>query len=520
MHKHGHTFYKAPIALGVLFSSFYLHSADFNEKSISQLHALVEGNQASYQEINQFYLDAIAKNNKQGFNLNAVISINPHTLEQAKQKDLLRNQGQVVGPLFGMPIIVKDNINTLDGMATTAGALALANNYSQNDAFLVEKLKQAGAIIIGKANLSEWANFRSSISSSGWSDVGGQAKNPYVLNRTPCGSSSGSAVAVAANFAVAAIGTETDGSITCPASHTSLVGIKPSVGLISRSGVVPLSASQDSPGPMTRTVADAALLLTVLAQPDPKEATFATHPGYIDYRQFLKQDGLKGKRIGIARNISDFNAVSTAAFNQALSVLKAQGAIIIDDLELPDQESLSQAEFDVLLYDFKHDLNQYLSQTPKEVSIKTLEQLIQFNQSNTDLTRFNQALLTMANEKTDLTSPNYQQAQTLIELKGRKNGIDALMQAHQLDAIAAPTNSPAWVIDTINGDHFAGASSAPSAIAGYPLVTVPMSYHHELPLGISFFGTRLSEGKLIEIAYGFEQANPIRQAAKFIPTID
>ncbi|WP_105169497.1 amidase [Pseudoalteromonas sp. T1lg23B] len=483
-------------------------NVNLEEYSISKLQKLVDEQQLSYQQITEYYLARIAQLDDAGPKLNAIISVNKHAIELAKAKDLAHASTDKHGPLFGMPIVVKDNIETADAMPSTAGAVALQSNYAKQDAQLISQLKAAGAIILGKANLSEWANFKSTQSSSGWSDVGGQTKNPYVLNRTPCGSSSGSAVAVAANLAVGAIGTETDGSITCPAAHTAIVGLKPTVGLVFANGVIPLSHSQDSVGPMTRTVADAAVLLEVLT---------GSPQGH--YQKHLDAQGLQGKRIGIARNISEFNNVASDAFTQAITVLQSQGAIIVDSLTLEYQEVLSQAEFDILLYEFKHGVNQYLANTPDSVSVKSLTQLIAFNEALAGQS-FGQGLLEMASKKGNLTSEAYLAAKKLVIEKARQQGIDKLLAEHRLDALVAPTNGPAWVIDTVNGDHFTGLSSSPSAIAGYPIITVPMSEYRALPLGLSFFSGANQEGKLLEIGYAFEQATKARKSPRFISSID
>lgn len=520
-----HKLSKAILYLSLVSSSILsagVCAAEHNllELDIEQVQKKVRDGSLTYTQLTEFYLDRINKLDQAGPSLNSIISINQQAVKLAKQKDRELKNRMKKGLLHGIPVVLKDNIETSGNMPTTAGALALKNNFAKQDAFLVKKLKDAGAIILAKSSLSEWANFKSTNSSSGYSDINGQTKNPYVLNRTPCGSSSGTGVAVAANLAIAGIGTETDGSITCPSAHNSLVGLKPTVGLVSRRGVVPLSHSQDSPGPMTRTVSDAAIMLTVLAQADPKDKKANPQKSDIDYTKHLIKDGLKGKRIGIVRSLTGFNETSNRYFEQSLKLLKAQGAIIVDNLELPHQEELGGAEFDVLLHDFKHDVNEYLANTSEQVPVKSLSELITFNQNQTSHYSFNQALLTMANQKGSLTSDAYIKAQAVIENKGRKQGIDLLLNEHNLDAIVAPTNGPAWNIDTVNGDNYTGASSMPSAVAGYPTITVPMAYHRGLPLGLSFFGGAYSEGKLLEIAYGFEQTNKIRVSPKFITSID
>ncbi|MCF6434461.1 amidase [Pseudoalteromonas sp. MMG022] len=481
---------------------------DLQEHSFAQLQRLVDEQQLTYQQITQYYLTRIALLDEDGPKLNAIMRVNQRAIEIAKEKDRAHSTIQEHGLLFGMPIIIKDNIETEGNMPTTAGAIALQHNHARQDAQLVSRIKAAGAIILGKANLSEWANFKSTQSASGWSDVGGQTKNPYVLNRTPCGSSSGSAVAVAANLTAGAVGTETDGSITCPAAHTATVGLKPTVGLVSTEGVIPLSHSQDSPGPMTRTVADAAVMLEVLtAKPE----------GY--YQKHLKANGLNGKRIGIARNISDFNEVASTAFKRAIEVLKSQGATIVDNLTLDYQEELGQAEFDILLYEFNEGVNRYLAKTPDTVAVKSLAQLIAFNATLSEQ-RFNQGLLEMTGKKGGLNSEAYLAAKRVVTEKAQHKGIDQLLTEHQLDALVAPTNGPAWVIDTVNGDSYTGLSSSPSAIAGYPIITVPMSEHRALPLGLSFFSGANQEGKLLELGYAFEQATKVRKSPYFILSID
>ncbi len=484
------------------------HSVDLKELSIQKLHQKVDQGELTYQQVTRFYLTEINKMNQQGLKLNAVISVNPDAISIAKQRDQQAALGVSLGALHGVPILLKDNIETADKMPTTAGSLALYKNFATKDAPLVKQLKQAGAIILGKASLSEWANFRSSISSSGWNSITGQAKKPYILTRSPCGSSSGSAISTSANMTLLAIGTETDGSITCPAAHNSLVGFKPTLGLISTTGIIPLSHSQDVPGPMTRTVSDAAIMLNILAKPETPK---------IDYVKSLKPQGLSGKRIGIIRNISDFNTQASFAFNKALKQIEAQGATLIDGLQLSQIHEAHIAELEVLLYEFKHDINQYLAQTPNSVKVKSLEQLIAFNKTNTqNMALFDQHMLEMAQQKGALTNHKYLKAKQVIQDKVINNGLASLIKKYNLDAFAAPSNSPAWKIDLINGDHFGGSSSGAAAMAGFPSITVPMAFYKELPLGISFFSDSNSERKLIEIAYGFEQATKVRQAPKFI----
>ncbi|WP_440055697.1 amidase [Pseudoalteromonas sp. T1lg65] len=488
-----------------------VNAIDFTALDAPTLQQKIINKQVSAVELTQFYLDQIAKLDDAGPKLNAIIAINPEALKLAKKLDEELAAGKSRGPLHGLPVVLKDNIDTRAPLATTAGAKALQYNVKATAAPLVQQLEQAGAIIIGKANLSEWANFKSSFSSSGYSTLGGQTKNPHVLDRSPCGSSSGSAVAVAASLSLFAVGTETDGSIVCPASNNGIVGIKPTVGLISGEGIVPISHSQDTAGPMAKTVKGAALLLNSLVTKSSDS---------VDYTANLNQASLKGKRIGVTTHVAQFPAAVQNKFNEAVALMKSQGAIIVDGIELPEAETLRGAEFDILLYDFKHDLNAYLATTPKQVTVKSIEQLIAFNQQDTEsLKYFDQFLVQEAANKGPRSDKSYLDAQATVEKYGRKEGIDKVMLENQLDALIAPTNTPAWSIDIVNGDNFSAASSSPAAIAGYPSVTVPMAFHKSLPLGISFFGRAYSEAKLIEVAYAFEQLSNARKAPQFIPTL-
>jgi amidase len=427
-------------------------------------------------------------------------------------------QGNIRGPLYGIPILLKDNIDTHDKMATTGGSRALMNSYPLKDSYIAKQLKEAGAIIIGKANLSEWANFRGQLSSSGWSGVGGQTKNPYVLSRNPCGSSSGSAVAVSANLTMLAIGTETNGSIVCPSNNNGIVGIKPTVGLVSRTGVIPISFTQDTPGPMARTVRDAAICLGVMAGFDSADGKTLASQGkfYKDYTPFLKNDGLRDKRIGLYQIPIGKNYKVDTLMYQAVAFMKGQGAEIIDINEISTGD-VGNYSFEVMLYEYKDGLNKYFQSLGPGASIKSIEELITFNRSDSiELKYFNQRYLEMAQEKGDLTDEAYLSALANMLKGSREEGIDRVMNLHNLDAIIAPTGSPAWKTDLINGDGFHLGSSSPAARAGYPNITVPMGYVDRLPIGISFFGRAWSEPILLEIAFAYEYGTKHRKAPKFL----
>ena len=421
--------------------------------------------------------------------------------------------------MHGIPVMIKDNIDTADQMETTAGSLALVGSSPEQDAFLVGQMRDAGIVLLGKTNLSEWANFRSSRSSSGWSGRGGQVRNPYVIDRNPCGSSSGSGVAVSANLCTIAIGTETNGSIVCPSQANGIVGIKPTVGLISRSGIIPISHSQDTAGPMARTVTDAAILLGILTGADARDPVTEESEGkaYQDYTQFLEADGLNGARIGVGRSYFGFHEEVDAQLEEALSAMKDQGATLVDLETVMPQDDLDGAGYEVLLYEFKHDLNQYLLKR-KHPKIKTLEDLIAYNKEHSDeeMPYFQQEIFLSAQEKGGLDDEAYQKALATVQRVSRQDGIDKMLKEHQLDAIVAPTGSAAWPIDVVNGDHFLGGSSSPAAMAGYPNITVPAGYVHGLPIGLSFFASAYQEPKLIRIAYAFKQATQLRRAPEFL----
>jgi amidase len=450
--------------------------------------------------------------------LNAVIVTNPEAEHQARVLDEERANGTILGPLHGIPVLLKDNVESKDPMATTAGSLALADNLTGRDAFVVARLRQAGALILGKTNLSEWANFRSERSSSGWSGVGGQTNNPYDRSRNPCGSSSGSAVAVAAGFAPLAVGTETDGSVVCPATANGVVGIKPTVGLVSRSGIVPISHSQDTAGPMATTVADAAALLDAMIGRDDRDPVTAAADRAAGWTltDHLNDDGLRGKRIGVVRSAAGFHDGVDRLFEEAITVMKRAGAEVVDGLELVEPEGLDEAAYEVLLYEFKHDLNAYLAGLPNRdrLPAATLDELIAFNREHaeSEMPFFGQEVFLLARARGPLTDPAYLDALALVRKASGEDGIDRLVAEHDLDLLVAPTGSPAWKTDLVNGDHFLGSSSSFPARAGYPDITVPMGAVHGLLVGISFFGPAFSEPTLIEAAHGFERATGYRTA--------
>ena len=490
----------------------------FLEQDITQIQMGYKDGTHTIKEVVQAYLDRIEEIDKSGPTLNSIIQVNPDAIQVAEELDIEMSEGKIRGPLHGIPVVLKDNIDTHDKMATTAGSRALMNSYPLKDSYIAKQLKDAGAIILGKANLSEWANFRGQLSTSGWSGVGGQTKNPYVLSRNPCGSSSGSAVAVSANLTMLAIGTETDGSIVCPSHSNGIVGIKPTVGLVSRSGVIPISFTQDTPGPMARTVRDAAIFLGALVGVDSADEKTLASQGkfYRDYTQFLKEDGLKGKRIGLYKGPLGINYKVDTLVYKAVDFLKSQGAEIIEIDEI-SSGNVGDYSFEIMLYEYKDGLNKYFQSLGPDAPIKSVEELIAFNQSDSiELKYFNQRYLEMAQEKGDLTSEEYQEALAKMMKGSREEGIDRVMNEHGLDAIIAPTGSPAWKTDLINGDSFQLGSSSPAAQAGYPNITVPMGYIDELPVGISFFGRAWSEPILLEIAYAYEIGTKHRKTPKFL----
>lgn len=470
------------------------------------------------------YLARIDAIDQRGPAINAVLELNPDAPSIAAQLDAERQAGKLRGPLHGIPVLIKDNIDTNDRMHTSAGSLALAGNIAARDSFVAERLRAAGAVILGKTNLSEWANFRSTHSSSGWSGRGGQTRNPYALDRTPSGSSSGSGSATAANCCTVAIGTETDGSVTSPSAAAALVGIKPTLGLISRAGIIPIAHSQDTAGPMARTVRDAALLLGVLTGVDPRdgETRASARHSRADYAASLDPNGLRGARIGVARK--KFTGYSTAAdrlLEAALDLMRRHGATIVDPADIATAGQSDDSEFDLLLYEFKADLNAYLGQLNSTVAVHSLADVIAFNTTNAarELRFFGQEIMEQAEHKGPLTDKKYLAELAKNRRLMREKGIDATLAAHRLDAIVAPTQAPAGLIDLVNGDPGGGGSfTAPAAVAGYPHITVPMGFSHGLPVGLSFVGTAWSEPTLLKLAYAFEQAAPARQAPTFVPT--
>ncbi len=502
--------------------------ADLEEATIADLQAAMAAGRLTSLELVRRYRARIAAIDRDGLRLNAVIEENPEAEAIAAALDAERRAKGPRGPLHGIPVLLKDNIDTADRMQTTAGSLALLGSRPARDATVAARLRAAGAAILGKTNLSEWANMRSGRSTSGWSGRGGQTRNPYVLTRNPCGSSSGSAVAVSANLCVAALGTETDGSIVCPSHVNGVVGIKPTVGLTSRAGVVPISHNQDTVGPHARTVRDAAIVLGTLAGADPLDPATAANlgNGAADYTQGLDPNALRGARIGVPRkSFFGYSAHTDRVIEAALGVLRAQGAILVDPADLPsiDEVNTSPAEMTVLLYDLKADMAAYLATRvpdpshPDRPMMRTLAQLIAFNEAHRteEMAFFGQDLFEEAQAKGPLTEPAYLDALTACRRMGASEGIDAVMDQFRLDALVAPTGGPAWPTDHVNGDHFLGASSAPAAIAGYPIVTVPAGFAFGLPIGISFFGRAWSEATLIRLAYAYEQASRARRAPEY-----
>ncbi len=498
-------------------------SFELEEKTIAKLQEGMKSGSLTARSIAEKYLSRITAIDKQGPRLNSVIEINPDALTIADALDSERKTKGSRGPLHGIPVLVKDNIDTADRMSTTAGSMALEGSIAQHDAFIVQKLRDAGAVILGKTNLSEWANFRSTRSTSGWSGRGGLTRNPYVLDRNPCGSSSGSGVAVSANLCSVAIGTETDGSIVCPATTNGIVGIKPTLGLVSRSGIIPVAHSQDTAGPMARTVTDAAILLGVIAGIDGRDAITRESNGksVADYTRFLDPNGLQGARIGIARKYFGFNDAVDGLMNDAIEAMKRSGATVIDPVNLEPPKEYEDSELEVLLYEFKNDLNKYLSELGPKAPFRSLKEIIEFNEKNRsrEMPYFGQELFLKADAKGPLTSPEYLKALEKNHRLSRTQGIDAVITKERLDAIVAPTGGPSWATDLVNGDHFTGGSSTPAAVAGYPNISVPAGFIHGLPVGISFFGSAYSEPTLIELAYAFERATRHRRAPGFIPTV-
>ncbi len=498
-------------------------SFELDELTVTEMQEGMASGRFTAHSLTDKYLARIESIDKHGPALNSVIEVNPDAVSIAKALDKERKQKHVRGPLHGIPVLIKDNIDTADRMMTTAGSLALVGSKPPKDSMLVQKLREAGAVILGKTNLSEWANIRSNQSTSGWSGRGGQTKNPYVLDRNPCGSSSGSGAAVSANLCAIAIGTETDGSIVCPASANGVVGLKPTVGLVSRSGIIPISHSQDTAGPLCRTVKDAAILLGHLTGVDEEDKATSESRGksYADYTQFLVADGLRGARIGVVRGTFGFNSAVDAVMATALEQLKSQGAVLIDPAEIETRGKFDDSESTVFMYELKADLNAYLARLGPRAPVHTLQEIIEFNEKHREqeMPYFGQELFLKSQLKGPLTSQEYLDALKKNHQLSRVEGIDAVMDKHKLDALVGPTGGPAWLTDLIAGDHFEGGSSTPAAVAGYPNINVPAGYIFGLPVGISFFGRAWSEPVLIRIAYAYEQASKNRKPPQFIPTL-
>lgn len=507
----------ASLIVGAGIASGSTQTLKIEEATVVDLQAAMSSGRSTSRSITQTYLGRIANLDKK---INSIIELNPDALAIAAQMDRERRGGKIRGPLHGIPVVIKDNIDTADKMKTTAGSLALVDAPTPTrDAFIAEKLREAGAVILGKTNLSEWANFRDNDSISGWSGRGGQTRNPYILDRNPCGSSSGTGAAIAANLAAVGIGTETDGSIVCPSSICGLVGIKPTIGLASRSGIIPIAESQDTAGPMCRSVADAAAVLTAIDAADGSDPATTGKRERVDYTNFLKADGLRGARIGVARDYWGRNAAVDAVLDAAVETMKKAGAVLVD-VKFPNARKFGEAEFLVLQYEFKDGLEKYLR--ARGARHKTLDDLIKFNRDNAarEMPYFKQSILESSAKKGDLNSKEYREAIETCRKYSRDEGIDEAMNKNNLNAIFAPSNSPTWMIDTVNGDCGSGyvSSSSMAAVAGYPNITVPAGFAKELPIGVSFFGRAWSEAILIKIAYSFEQATKARRQPKFLRT--
>ena len=499
-------------------------SFELDEVTISDLQDGMRSGKFTARSLVEKYSQRIDDIDKHGPTINSVLELNPDALAVADALDRERKAKGPRGPMHGIPVLIKDNIDTADRMMTTAGSLALVGAKPPKDSFVAQKLRAAGAVILGKTNLSEWANIRSSHSTSGWSGRGGLTKNPYALDRNPCGSSSGSGAGVSANLCAVAIGTETDGSVVCPSSSNGITGIKPTVGLVSRSGIIPISHTQDGAGPMCRTVRDAAILLGALVGTDPEDAATAESDGksHTDYTEFLDPNGLRGARIGVVRkSYFGFNDAVDALIEQALDAMKKQGATLVDPADIPTLGKFDESELTVFMYELKADLNSYLARLGPSAPVRTLKDIIDFNDRNAkkEMPYFGQDLFLKAEAKGPLATKEYVDALEKNRQLARTEGIDALMNKHSLDALVAPTGGPAWLTDLINGDHVAGGSSNAAAVAGYPNINVTAGFLFGLPIGISFFGRAWSEPTLIKFAYAFEQTTQTRQAPRFLRSV-
>lgn len=496
---------------------------ELEEMTVDEMQQGQRSGRFTSRSLAEAYLGRIEAIDKRGPAINAIIELNPDALALADAMDRERKDGKLRGPLHGIPVLVKDNIDTADKMHTTAGSLALADNIALRDSFVAQRLRDAGAVILAKTNLSEWANYRSTHSTSGWSGRGGQTRNPYVLDRNPCGSSSGSGAGIAANLAAIGVGSETDGSVVCPSSSSGLVGIKPTLGLISRSGIIPIAHSQDTAGPMARTVTDAAMLLGALTGIDERDAITMKSRGraHADYTKFLDAKGLRGARIGVARKYFGFNDHVDRLMKESIEVIGKLGATLVDPADIATNGKFDESESEVLSYEFKVDLNRYLAALSPNVRPRTLADLIRFNEEHRDreMPYFGQELFEKSQERGPLTDAKYRNALAKNHRLTRTEGIDATMKKYKLDALIAPTGGPVWPTDLVCGDHFTGGYSSASAVAGYPHITVPAGLVFGLPVGLSFFAGAWSEPALIKFAFAFEQAAKGRRTPQFLPTL-